>query len=179
MKDEELFIASLKNPNLFTEVVRRYQTPFLNKATRMTGSHDEAADIVQDAFVKMYIQGRRFANQGEGSFRAWAHTVLIRTCLSYLRKVKRERLTTIHIDEDLAERLADKSAFSFDRYAAKDFVLSHLSKIPEATRKVLSLHFLQGLTTGEIAKLEGVSEGAVRTRLSRAKKEFKYELSND
>ncbi len=139
----------------------------------MTGSREEAADIVQDTFVKLFIQGKRFKPAGEGSFRAWAYTVLIRTCLSYLRKVKQEKLLTLHLDHELAERLADKQAFNFDRYAAKDFIVSVLSRVPLAARRVLSLHFLDGLTTREIALEEGLSEGAVRVRLSRAKREFK------
>lgn len=177
--DEELFINSLKNPNLFAEVVKRYEKRFLTKATRMTGSADDAADIVQDAFVKIYIQGKRFEPAGEGSFRAWAYTVLIRTCLSYLRKVKRERLVNVHLDQDVAERLMDEQAFNFDRYAVSDWLFNKLSKLSEATQRLLRLHFLEGLTTQEIATMEGMSDGAVRTRLSRAKKELKYELSND
>jgi RNA polymerase sigma-70 factor (ECF subfamily) len=179
LTDEELFINSLKNPNLFAEVVKRYEKRFLTKATRMTGSADDAADIVQDTFVKIYIQGKRFEPAGEGSFRAWAYTVLIRTSLSYLRKLKRERLVNIHLDGDIAERLADDRAFSFDRYALSDWVLNKLSTVSSAAQKVLTLHFLEGLTTQEIAMEEGVSEGTIRTRLSRAKKELKYELSND
>lgn len=179
--DEELFLASLSQPDLFTEVVRRLEGPFLNKAKRLTGSADDAADLVQDAFVKIYIQGRRFEPRGEGSFRAWAHTVLIRTCLSYLRRVKKERLMTVHLDNDLAEQLADTNSFSFNHYAVTDAVLLALSRVPVAMKKILSLHFLNGLTTSQIAELEGISEGAARTRLSRAKKEFKYEyeLSNE
>jgi len=171
MSDEQLLAASLSQPALFSELVARYEKPFLNKIIRMLGDKDEAEDIVQETFVKIYIQGHRFTDQGENSFRAWAYTVLIRTALSYLRKVKRERLATVHLDNELIEALADKSN-AFDLYELKDEILSVLSRLPGAVRRILSLRFLEGLTYEEIAAEEGVSEGAVRTRLSRARREF-------
>lgn len=171
MSDEKLLAASLSQPALFAELVARYERPFLSKITRMLGSKDEAADVVQDTFVKIYIQARRFEDRGENSFRAWAYTVLVRTALSYIRKMKRERLATVHLDNELAEALADHHNY-FDLYALKDEVLSVLSRLPGAVRRLLTLRFLEGLTYEEIAVMEGVSAGAVRTRLSRARREF-------
>jgi RNA polymerase sigma-70 factor (ECF subfamily) len=171
MSDEQLLAASLTQPALFSELVSRYERPFLNKIIRMLGDKDEAEDIVQETFVKIYIQGKRFENQGENSFRAWSYTILVRTALSYIRKMKRERLSTVHLDNELIEALADKTN-AFDLYALKDEILSVLSRLPGAVRRILTLRFLEGLTYEEIAVVEGVSEGAVRTRLSRARREF-------
>lgn len=171
MSDEKLLLAALKNPDYFREIVARYEKPFFNKAYRLLGSVDEAEDVVQEALVKIYIQARRFEDRGENSFRAWAYTVLVRTALSYLRKVNRERLETVHLDPELSEVLADpQDRFSF--YLLKDEVMSILSRLPLAARRLLSMRFLDGLSYQEIAAKEGVSEGAVRTRLSRAKREF-------
>lgn len=178
MSDEKLIAQSLTQPELFAEIVSRYQASFLKKATRLLGSRDLAEDVVQDTFVKIYIQAKRFDPRGEHSFRAWAHTIFIHTCLSAVRKLKRERLGTVHFDYDLAESLgAEDRAFGLQ--TLKDEVVSVLSRLPEALARVLSLRFLDGLSYEEIAATEGVSEGAVRTRVARARREFekvKYSL---
>ena len=178
MSDEKLIALSLKQPELFAEIVARYRLPFMKKATRMLGSRDLAEDVVQDTFVKFYIQARRFDPRGEDSFRAWAHTVFINTALSAVRKFKRERLTTVHLDNDLVENLG-----AFDRAISlnilKDEVMSILSRLPATAKRILTLRFLEGLSYEEIAESEGVSEGAARTRVARARQEFekvKYSL---
>lgn len=171
MSDEQLLAASISQPELFSELVGRYHKLFFNRIYRMLGNKDETEDVVQEAFVKIYIQAHRFTDQGENSFRSWAYTVLIRTALSYLRKLKRERLATIHLDNEMAEALVDTTdRFSF--YLLKDEVMSILSRLPLAARRLLSMRFLDGLSYQEIAAAEGLSEGAVRTRLSRARREF-------
>jgi len=171
MSDEQLLIASLKDPRLFGVLVDRYKEPFRRRITRMLGSVDEAEDVVQETFVKIYIQAKRFENRGAYSFRAWAYTVLIRTALSFIRKLKRERLATIRLDQELSELLADPED-RFRLYLLKDEVMSIISRLPAAVRRLITLRFLDGLSYQEIASLEGLSEGAVRTRLSRARKQF-------
>ncbi|OHA56681.1 MAG: hypothetical protein A2114_02295 [Candidatus Vogelbacteria bacterium GWA1_51_14] len=171
MSDEKLIALSLKQPELFAEIVARYQAPFMRKATRMLGSRDLAEDVVQDTFVKIYIQASRFDPRGEDSFRAWAHTVFIHTALSAVRKFKRERLTTVHLDNDLVENLgAPDRAISLN--LLKDEAMSILSHLPATAKRILTLRFLEGLSYEEIAASEGVSEGAARTRVARARQEF-------
>lgn len=171
MSDEKLIAASLKQPELFAEIVTRYQEPFMRKATRMLGSRDLAEDVVQDTFVKIYIQARRFDPRGEHSFRAWAHTVFVHTALSAVRKLKRERLATVHLDNELAENLGEPDR-TLSLNLLKDEVMSIISRLPATARRILSLRFLEGLSYGEIAEAEGVSEGAARTRVARARQEF-------
>ncbi len=181
MSDEQLLIASITQPELFSELVGRYEKLFLNRITRMLGNKDEAEDIVQETFVKIYIQAKRFEDRGENSFRSWAYTVLIRTALSYVRKLKRERLATVHLDPEMAEALADTTD-RFSLYVLRDEIISVLSRLPVTASRLLSMRFLEGLTYQEIAAQEGLSEGAVRTRLSRARREFekvKVSLSAD
>lgn len=171
MSDEQLLIESIDEPTLFAELVNRYQDTFKRKAARLVGSADLAEDIVQDTFVKIYIQAKRFEDRGDNSFRAWAHTVFIRTCLSYLRKMKSERLHLVHLDQELAEAIADeKSSFSFK--FLKDEFLSILSRLPVASSRILKLRFLDGLSYEDLAKEEGVSAGAIRTRVARARRDF-------
>lgn len=181
MSDEQLLAASTTRPELFSELVGRYEKLFLNRITRMLGNKDEAEDIVQETFVKIYIQAKRFEDRGENSFRSWAYTVLIRTALSYVRKLKRERLATVHLDPEMAEALADTTD-RFSLYVLRDEIISVLSRLPVTASRLLSMRFLEGLTYQEIAAQEGLSEGAVRTRLSRARREFekvKVSFNND
>ncbi len=165
---------SVAKPNVFGVLVDRYQTAFLRKAERIIKNREEAEDIVQETFAKIYINAARFKEVPGASFKSWAYKILLNTTFSHCQKNKKEREYTVRIDEEFAEVLG--SVRSEDLYAKseiKDLVLSALSKIPVPLAKVLELHFLEDKPQAEIARMEGVSVGAIKTRIHRAKKEFR------
>jgi RNA polymerase sigma factor (sigma-70 family) len=109
-----------------------------------------------------------FVSQGNGSFRSWAYVVLLNTCYSAYRKAKKEK--TISLDEyeeallnipDLAK--TEESKISFD------FALSLISKLPAKLYKTAHQYFLEGKSQKEIALAEGTTDGAIRTRIHRAR----------
>ena len=62
-KDEEILFRSVKKPALFEVLIGRYQTPFLNKVRSILGNREEVEDIVQETFVKIYLNAGRFKVQ--------------------------------------------------------------------------------------------------------------------
>lgn len=175
MSDEQILIRSLKEPNLFGLIVDRYQAPLLARATRLLGSPEAAQDAVQETFIKIYIKAGQFVNR-EGkpdAFRAWAYTILIRHCFSILRQDERAGNELIPLDPGLEGVIADPKADTWERATLSDEVLSVLSRLPATFRRVLEAYFFDGASEQEIADKEGVSVGAIRVRMHRAKKEFK------
>jgi len=69
--------------------------------------------------------------------------------------------------------MADTKTQQFEKGENEDYIDSVLSRMPEHLGRVLKLHFIEGRPQEEIAKMEGVSVGAIKTRVHRAKKEFK------
>lgn len=175
--DEEILAISLTKPSFFEEIVRRYQGPFLAKAKWVMGDREEVVDIVQDTFTKIYVNARRFTESEQQHFKAWGYKILMNTTFTYYAKLKREREAVIPLDTDLLEgsfpEEKEGTEHAIQRMFMEDQVIAVFSKMPRHLARVLKLHFLEGYSQKEIAEKEGLSVGAVKTRVHRAKKEFK------
>lgn len=175
LPDEVIFEKSRNNPDLYEILVNKYKTAFLRKVGPIMSPINGlsgAEDVVQETLVKIYIKSNTFKSRGKGSFRSWAYTVLMNNCFSALRSAKREKTVSI---EDKIETISDIHISSDDeeRILSMDYILSMLSRLPKTLKKTAELHFLKGKTHQEIAVSENTTEGAVRTRIHRARAEIK------
>jgi len=170
--DEELLAASVAHPSLFAELVRRYEAAFLRKALSIVREREEAEDIVQEAFTKIYLNAKKFAPQEGASFSSWGYRILINTALTHYMKRKRRGEHTAALDEEIWNLIPDKNLRQFERAEFQDLVASVLVRMPPLFAKALSSFFLEGKSQEEIARVEGVSVGAIKTRVHRAKREF-------
>ena len=171
-KDEEILAMSVSKPDLFKILVDRYQEAFLRKARAILGNKDEVYDIVQETFAKIYFNANRFKVVPGASFKSWAYRILINVTFTHYGKLKKDREALAEIDPEFYESLPDKND-KFGKDIIRDFVESILTRMPKDLANVLKLHFIDGLPHKEIADAEGVSVGAVKTRVYRAKREFK------
>ena len=167
LTDEELLARSLKSPQAFEALVVRYQKDFLERATFVVKSRDEAEDVVQDAFVRMYRFAPRF-NPSYGSFRSWAMTILMNVARTRLQKRGRDRERTVALEPEHYESLAAPS--EEDIILSRDTVLRLLERAPEDVARLMRLVYLEGLSYEEIGEREQASPGAIKTRVHRAKK---------
>jgi RNA polymerase sigma-70 factor (ECF subfamily) len=177
LTDVEILRQSLKNPVLFGVLIQRYQAPFLKRAAYIVHNADEAEDIVQDTFVKIYSHGHQFVEQEGASFSSWAYKILLNTCFSRYKKLKRER-STIAVSDDILALAPSRDEVYFEDKVRVDYVLSLLATLPTMLRRVLTLHYLKGWSYAEVASAEGVSPGAIRTRVHRAKRLLESRLNN-
>lgn len=173
VSDEELLRRSVKKPKLFGELLNRYQDAFLRKALGIVRSREEAEDIVQEAFAKIYLNAGRFVVQDGASFKSWGYKILMNTAFTHYQKRKRVWEGTAELDPELYEMLPDRESRQFEKEELRDYLISVFSRMPEHFARILRLHFLDGLPQKEIASREGISVGAVKTRIHRAKREFK------
>jgi len=172
--DEEILAEAIKLPVAFGRIIDRYEEPLLRKARYMLGGESEdAEDIVQEAFVKMYCAAPRFKKVKGATFKSWAYKILVNTCLTFLKKRKRNRAFTLPFDPELHDIIADDQSEEKDRKLFIDEALSVLSRMPEAFREVLRPTLIEGKTQSDVGRELGLSPGALRTRVHRAKKEFK------
>ncbi len=171
-KDEEILALSLSSPAVFAVIFDRYHDEFVRKAKKIVGE-EYAEDLVQETFVKIYLNAGRFKVQVGASFKSWGYKILVNSCFSYYKKQKRDREATMPLDEELAELLPNFRTNDYDREFTLDYVLSILSRMPGILGNVLKMYFIEGKPQKEIAAQEGVSVGVIKTRVHRAKKEFK------
>jgi RNA polymerase sigma-70 factor (ECF subfamily) len=118
--------------------------------------------------------------QEGASFKSWAYKILINTCFTKYNKLKIERVHLSDLDPELQELVPSKEESAlFEQKLDTDYVLSLISKLPVILGRVLRLYSVEGKAQREIAKMEGISLGAVRARIHRAKKELKKMESNN
>jgi len=176
--DEELLALSLSKPSAFELLVARYQTQFLSRAMGVVRSRDNAEDVVQETFVRIYRFAPRF-NGENGSFRAWSLTILMNVARTHYRKAARDRGEVALLDPEHYESLADPDHVTGEGHEAyaKEVIEKALPKVSEDVATILSLAYLEDLPYKDIAEKLGISVPAVKTRVHRAKAELRKIMS--
>jgi len=181
LPDEEVLAISLVSPSVFEILVDRYQSAFLRKAGGIVKKEEDAQDTVQETFIKIYLNAKKFKKEKKGdSFKNWAYKILVNCAISRYGKLKKEMLASIPLDNgDLGEKIFNISADYAERENLeakidnKNFVSEILGKLPNALSAVLKKYFFDGKSHKEIAEEDGISMVAAKIRLFRAKKAFK------
>ena len=174
LSDEDLLRESLSSPTAFEVLVTRYQRTFLERAQYVVKSRDEAEDVVQEAFVRIY----RFATKFEGSagsFKSWAMTILMNVARTKYQGQVKHRGRVADLDPEHYESLAEPS--EKEAALAKDTITRALEKAPEDVAEILTLAFIDDLPYQDIGARLNISVGAVKTRVHRAKKLLRDILS--
>lgn len=175
LSDEEVLALALKTPPVFRIILDRYEAAFLRKAKDIVGAREEVEDIVVETFTKIYLKAGQFKKVPGASFKSWAYKILLNTSFSYYRRLKTRRAFTCQNPEfnwDLVSDTGDLRA----KADLRDLVASVLVRLPKNLSRPLKLYFLAGWSHDEIAQSEGLTRGAVKTRIHRAKKLFKAYL---
>ncbi len=172
MTDEEIFSKSFSEPKLFEVIVERYEEAFLRKARTIVRNEEIAKDIVQDAFVKMYLYGRKYKPQEGARWSSWAYKILINTCFAYHQKLKKDNQFSTAFTEELEAVTPDESEHETHKND-REYVLSLIDQLPETFARILRLYVIDGKDYAAIAEAEEMSVGAVKTRMHRAKAALK------
>lgn len=129
----------------------------------------EAEDALQMGYVKIFGSLNRY--RGEGSFEGWMKRVMINTAIANYRK-NLHMLNIVPIDESM-EMAA--TGFDFGRLGMKD-LLKLIQKLADGYRVVFNMYAIEGYSHKEIAQLLGISEGASKSQLSRARAILQKEI---
>lgn len=171
LSDEEVYLLSVEEPEAFSFIFNRHVDGFVRRATYILGDKDEAKDAAQEAFIKLYGAASRYVPQREVPFKSFAYRILLNTCISIIRR--RSARPVLELSDSAEEIIADDaSTIQFEQYVARDWLASLVARLPIMLRNTVSRVIFAGKSTEEVAKEQGISEGAVRTRLSRATKEI-------
>ena len=173
LPDAEVLARSRAEPDLFAVLVRRYEAPLLRRARTILKSPEDAEEVVQDAFTKMYLYADKYREQEGASFSSWAYTILNRVAYTKYRTKMAEWGKRAELLPEHYESLPDARAEFLEDLSIRNEVVSALAKLPETAAKILRLQFIEGKSQEEIAESEGLSVPAVKTRVHRAKKLFK------
>lgn len=168
--DLDLIDKCLKgNTEAFEPLVERYKKLVFNTAYRMMHNREEAEDITQEAFIRIYNSLARY--NPEFKFSTWALKITTNLCLDNLRKRKGE---TLPIDEQF--NLSDEGPTPEEQYLRKENqrkVLIAIDKLPEKYKEFIILFHHRNLSYQEIMDITGESLTIVKNRLYRARQMLK------
>ncbi len=173
LSDAQILVRSKREPDLFAILVRRYEAAFLRRARAIVFSPEDAEEIVQDTFTKIYLYADRYAPQEGATFASWAYTILNRVAYTKYTAARKARSYRAELEPEHYEALPDEQAEFFEDLSIRNEVFAVLAKLPETAARILRLQFIEGKTQEEIAESEDLSIPAVKTRVHRAKKLFK------
>ncbi|HBH06803.1 MAG TPA: RNA polymerase subunit sigma-70 [Flavobacteriales bacterium] len=148
---------------------------------RYAGSHEDARDIVQEGYIKVFAKLSGF--NGKGSFEGWMRRIMVNTAIDSIR---RRKLETQSIDEDEYDRYGvDDTEESWDEILSRETirVLEAIEKLSPRYRLVFNLYVVEEYSHQEIAEMLDISVGASKSNLFKAKKNLikylKEETSNE
>ena len=164
------------------EIVQRYYRRIYNICYRFAGSADDAQDLTQEVFIKMYRTLSSYDLE-RGAFMTWVTAVTRNLLVDHFRKHKQDRLTdsldavpTEHEEaQPLSERIEDKGPgqdAQVQSREARDAVHQALQKLSPELREAVILRDLQDMDYREIATVLKVPEGTVKSRINRGRAEL-------
>lgn len=156
---------------VFDELYDEYKTPLYNYIYRLVGDREQAADLLQETFVKIY---RALHNLPDGAGRTpWIYRIATNTCYDVLRRRRLITWLPWTRDENEGYEPAVEDENVGERYAMREGVKDALRLVPPSLRAPLLLHTVQGFSYADIAETLGISEAAVKMRVSRARSAFR------
>jgi RNA polymerase sigma-70 factor (ECF subfamily) len=164
------------------EIVQRYHRRIYNLCYRFAGSADDAQDLTQEVFIRMYRTLNSY-DVGRGAFMTWITTLTRNLLVDHFRKTKNDRLTdsldaTASEHEDampLGDRIPDGGPApdsGVQSRETKETVHEALQKLSPELREAVILRDLQDLDYREIATVLKVPEGTVKSRINRGRAEL-------
>jgi len=177
--DEAGLVAALRagQADAYEQLVRNESGRLLAVTRRILSNEEDAREAVQEAFLSAFKGLPSF--DGASRLSTWLHRVAVNAALMRLRAKKRRPeaslealLPRFHEDGHRADSTAPWQQTAeelLDRKETRDLVRASIDELPESYRTVLLLRDIEGMDTDETARLLGVNDGVVKTRLHRAR----------
>jgi RNA polymerase sigma factor (sigma-70 family) len=138
---------------------------------RYMGNSDDAQDVLQEGFIKVYKNLERF--RGDGSFEGWVRRIFVNTAIEQIRKKKID----VSITEKEEETIEYKTITAVDKINEKD-LLKVVQELSPGYRTVFNLYIVEGFGHKEISEMMGISEGTSKSQLARARMILQEKIKN-
>lgn len=164
MTEEALLQGCLQNdPTAQKELYQRYSSKMLSVCYRFAQNREDAEDMLQEGFIKVFSQIHTF--RAQGAFEGWVRRILVHTCINHLKRNKKfnESVDIIHA---AGLQIREESVPSIVQ--AKQ-VVECIRLLPAGYRTVLNLYAIEGYSHKEIATVLDIEESTSRSQYTRAR----------
>jgi RNA polymerase sigma factor (sigma-70 family) len=180
LEDKEI-IAQFKEASTrvetFNILVKKYQQRIYWHVRKMVIDHDDADDLTQEIFIKIWNNLAEF--RGDSQLYTWLYRIASNECLNFLNKKKNKYFIGIDdpsVSADLTEKLASSELISGDEIQMK--LQKAILKLPDKQRLVFNMRYYDDLSYDEIASITGTSVGALKASYHLAVKKVEESLTN-
>ncbi|MEQ1947554.1 MAG: sigma-70 family RNA polymerase sigma factor [Bryobacteraceae bacterium] len=161
----------------FREIVDRYQSKVFSIIYGILRNHNDAEDIAQQVFAKVYFSVRNF--DFRSSLLTWIYKITVNECYDYLRK---KRVRKLVYESDFSEEDAQRMEASNvatdgappvdERLAQRDLLTKLLSKLSKDDRSLILLKEVEGHSVEELAQMTGMNENTIKVKLFRTRQKL-------
>ena len=161
----------------WAQIVRQHWRKVFNLAYRFVGRHDEAEDLTQEIFIKIFKALRTFDRRA--NFQTWLISISRNLCIDHYRSVRKERETMAR-DVDPADLMPvsrERSPYGhLEQLDLRQLIGRALKELPQTLREAVVLRDLKEFSYQEIADQLGLPEGTVKSRINRGRLELARQL---
>ncbi len=183
MSEQQLIERAKKgDTKAFEELMKRTQTNIYNLGFRLLGNKEDAADLMQDTYIKAYENLDKF--EGRSSFSTWLYRIATNNALMKLRKEKNKNISIDEIkkigDKDYKIEISDwyeNPSLYFKSSELKQQLQKAIDSLPPKYKSVFILHDIEELPISEVAKILSLSIPAVKTRIHRSRMFLREKIS--
>lgn len=182
MRDEELISYIVKGKTeLFSVIIDRYQSKVFSTAYNYTHDQEEARDLTQEIFIKLYNNLQSYKNKA--SFSTWLYRIAVNRCIDWTRKKKLQTVSSIYDsgDEeiDIYDTIADSGGGPEEaliKQENKVYIRKVVEDLPEIYKTVIILYYFEDFSPQEISDITDIPKRTIETRLYRGKNLLKLRL---
>lgn len=165
----------------FEELIRRHESRVYRLLYRMMGSREDAEDLTQETFLSLHRHGHRF--RAEARFSTFVYRVAANAALNRRRSLGRgrARIDKLKVRQEAGDDLPSAPRNPEDATAGGELtghVREALDRLSPSLRMPVILYDIEGLAYGEIARVLGIAEGTVKSRIHRARQALREELQD-
>lgn len=182
--DDKGLIQRCKQGELeaFNELVARYEKLVFHVAYRLSGNYDDANDVAQEAFIRVFNSIGTF--RGDANFTTWLYRIITNVYLDERKKAKAHMQTSIDDYIELEENSVSRQIVddgptpeqSVQKMERDQILQQAIMSLPEYQRVMIVLYHTQGKSYEEIAEIMNLAIGTVKSRLNRARLALKEKL---
>lgn len=176
-KDDNFYLEQIKrgNTDAYAMLINKHKTMAFNVALRVTHNREDAEEVIQDAFLKVYYSLKDF--EGKSKFTTWLFRIVYNQAISKIRKKTIDQHT---IDEEIIDNFTAGEISNGLTYLKTEeqtkYINLAMAKLTEEDSAIVTLFYLNESSVEEVSEITGLSEANVKVKLHRSRKKLYDEL---
>jgi len=169
--DEEIIIGCVNKDKHFEDMLYKKFAPITYAiCLRYTSNIDDAKDVFQELFVKVYTQIKNYNKQG--SFEGWIKRIFVNTALDFCRKNKKINFTNLNENDAIEPEEMEDEGIDIP----KEMLLNLIRNLPDGYRIVFNLYAIEKYSHKQIAEELNIEEGTSKSQLFKARKTLQNQV---